>query len=152
MANPHREAERPIIHADAIALFSIGLQITYLFGVFTYSLHERGWPGWVRAWIPDWLSAVDVLFSLPYVTAALEKHSRPDDSSGFPQLCWWSFIGLIMILMLHAAIRLRFVGWWLFPSIIGVVLIPQFYLRRHLRRRRDREESGERSKERKKAT
>ena len=38
--------------ADALGLFSLGIQLAFVLGVLTYRLHARGWPGWVPDWFP----------------------------------------------------------------------------------------------------
>ena len=64
-----RYTHRPLVHSDAFALLSLGFQLTFVLGLSTYRLHERGWPGWIRLFVPDWFPGpVDILYLLPLVS------------------------------------------------------------------------------------
>jgi hypothetical protein len=145
--------ERRLIHADAVSLLSLGLQLTYILGLFTSSLGNRGWPGWLRAYLPRWLSPFDVLLALPSVglftcgvsllMAEREVSDRSvTDTERMPWLCWASLVGIVGLILFNAVtLRVFFLNQSMPFAVVAFAPITAFFLRRLMRRDRRRETS-----------
>lgn len=137
-AGPQQRTPAQLLHHDVPALFSLGLQVTYVLGEGTYRLHERGWPAWLAAILPNWAPGpVGVLYLLPAVsifTAGIallwtdRSISRPPTAYvPTPLVCWLAAIGSIALwlqLFWRARWQLCDVSWLLLMCFAAMPMLP----------------------------
>ncbi len=134
MATSSEKFRRPLIHADALALFSLGLQITNILGLTRYRMGERGWPPWLRSLLPRWCGPVDVLFALTWIAllasgvallmAVRQLRRFPGAIQTVPWLCWASLLTAGVCPVMHLVFFPRwFVVYALEFSVSMVVVI-----------------------------
>lgn len=138
--------ERRWVHADTISLLSLGLQLTYILGLFTASIGNRGWPGWLRPYLPRWLGSHDVLHALPAVglfacgvsllMAEREIFGRSAPDARIPRLCWVAFVGSVGLILFNAVIiRLYLYNQWIMLTVVAFIPVAAFLFMRLVRRR-----------------
>ena len=140
-----------LVSADAIALLSIGLAITYILCLFASSMHNRGWPGWINRMAPEWFpGSHEVAWGLLPASiffcaiGLILANRRVIDSDGrmipLPLFCALSWIILFLIIAFVGVVEPRwlFAGFrsWALWTFAGCLVLIAFVIPMHLHYRR----------------
>jgi hypothetical protein len=141
-----------VVSADAIALLSIALDITYILCLFAARMHNRGWPSWMRSapeWFPDpyevaWgLLPVSIFFcGIGLIVADRNVIDSDGQMIRLPLLCSlsWMFVLLTTAFVAIVSPRWLFSGYrsWALWTFAGCFVLIAFVFPIHLRSHRIR--------------